>query len=827
MRYDFDRIEKKWQKIWEDRDEFKTTEDSGKPKYYALEMFPYPSGNLHMGHVRNYSIGDVVARYKRMQGFNVLHPMGWDSFGLPAENAAIKHSVAPSDWTWSNIDNMREQLKRLGFSYDWDREVATAKPDYYKFTQWMFLQLYKHGLAYKKKSYVNWCPSCQTVLANEQVVNGKCERCKSEVGKKDLEQWFFKITDYAQRLLDDIDKLEGWPDKVKSMQSNWIGRSEGAEINFKISGSDKELTVYTTRPDTIFGVSYMVIAPEHPIVEELIKGTEYEAECREFIKKVQTQSEIVRSATDTEKEGVFMGTYVVNPLTGEDVPLYLANYVFLDYGTGIVMAVPAHDQRDFEFAKKYDLPIKIVIQPEGQNMKSEDMTEAFAAEGIMENSGKFDGMNNKEALSAIIDYIEEQHIGKRTVNFRLRDWLISRQRYWGAPIPIVYCDKCGTVEISEEELPVMLPENVKFTGQGQSPLSECEDFVNTTCPKCGGPAKRETDTMDTFVCSSWYFLRYCDPHNGEEPFSKEKADYWMNVDQYIGGVEHAILHLLYARFFTKALHDFGYLDAEEPFENLLTQGMVLKDGGKMSKSVGNVVSPEEIIEKFGADTARLFILFAAPPERDLDWNDTAVEGAYRFLNRVFRAVDELNKYLIKDRKYDIDRDALNEDEKKLTFAVNASVKKVTEDCERFSFNTAISSIMEMVNALYYYKEKTPADKYNAEILTEAVENLIVLLSPFVPHIASEMWETIGKTEDLCLVAWPKYDPKALVVDQIEIVLQINGKIRDKINISPDLTPDQMKELALENEKVKELTKDKEIVKCIAVPKKLINIVVKG
>lgn len=827
MRYDFDRIEKKWQKIWEDRDEFKTTEDSGKPKYYALEMFPYPSGNLHMGHVRNYSIGDVVARYKRMQGFNVLHPMGWDSFGLPAENAAIKHSVAPSDWTWSNIDNMREQLKRLGFSYDWDREVATAKPDYYKFTQWMFLQLYKHGLAYKKKSYVNWCPSCQTVLANEQVVGGKCERCKSEVGKKDLEQWFFKITDYAQRLLDDIDKLKGWPDKVKSMQANWIGRSEGAEINFKISGSDKELTVYTTRPDTIFGVSYMVIAPEHPIVEELIKGTEYEAECREFIKKVQTQSEIVRSATDTEKEGVFTGTYVVNPLTGEDVPLYLANYVFLDYGTGIVMAVPAHDQRDFEFAKKYDLPIKIVIQPEGQNMKSEDMTEAFAAEGIMENSGKFDGMNNKEALSAIIDYIEEQHIGKRTVNFRLRDWLISRQRYWGAPIPIVYCDKCGTVEIPEEELPVMLPENVKFTGQGQSPLSECADFVNTTCPKCGGPAKRETDTMDTFVCSSWYFLRYCDPHNSEEPFSKEKADYWMNVDQYIGGVEHAILHLLYARFFTKALHDFGYLDAEEPFENLLTQGMVLKDGGKMSKSVGNVVSPEEIIEKFGADTARLFILFAAPPERDLDWNDTAVEGAYRFLNRVFRAVDELNKYLIKDRKYNIDRDALSEDEKKLTFAVNASVKKVTEDCERFSFNTAISSIMEMVNALYYYKEKTPADKYNAEILTEAVENLIVLLSPFVPHIASEMWETIGKTEDLGLVAWPKYDPKALVVDQIEIVLQINGKIRDKINISPDLTPDQMKELALENEKVKELTKDKEIVKCIAVPKKLINIVVKG
>ena len=821
MKYDFDLIEKKWQKKWADDGEFKIDEDTSKPKYYALEMFPYPSGNLHMGHVRNYSIGDVVARYKKMRGYNVLHPMGWDSFGLPAENAAIKHGTPPADWTWSNIDNMREQLKRLGFSYDWDREVATAKPEYYKFTQWMFLQLYKHGLAYKKKSYVNWCPSCKTVLANEQVVNGKCERCKSEVGKKDLEQWFFKITDYAQRLLDDIDKLGGWPDKVKSMQTNWIGRSEGAELEFKIDGSDKTLTVYTTRPDTIYGVSYMVIAPEHPIVDELITGTEYETDCREFIKRVQTQSEIVRSATDTEKEGIFTGTYMINPFSGEKIPLYLANYVFLDYGTGVVMGVPAHDKRDFEFAKKYNLPIRIVVQPEGQELKSEDLTEAFAAEGILENSGEFSGMPNDKALSAMIDYAEKQGFGKRKVNFRLRDWLISRQRYWGAPIPVVYCDKCGTVEVPESELPVRLPENVKFTGQGKSPLSECPEFVNTTCPKCGGAARRETDTMDTFVCSSWYYLRYCDPHNTEMPFDKEKADYWMNVDQYIGGVEHAILHLLYARFFTKALHDFGYLGCDEPFENLLTQGMVLKDGTKMSKSIGNVVSPEEIIQKYGADTARLFILFAAPPERDLDWNDTAVEGAYRFLNRVWRAVEDLKDYVSAENS---DFGELTSDDKKLRFAVNSSIKKVTEDCNRFSFNTAISSVMEMVNALYNYKEKQK--EYNGAVIKEEIENLILLLYPFVPHITSELWEVSGHSDPISTHSWPEYDESALVVNEVEIVVQINGKIRDKIVVSPDLSKEEMCELALNNEKIQQFIDGKQVVKTIAIPKKLINIVVK-
>ena len=805
MKYDFKAVEEKWQKKWQEENLFKINEATD------------------MGHVRNYSIGDVVARYKLMQGFNVLHPMGWDSFGLPAENAAIKNGTPPAEWTFKNIDNMREQLKRLGFSYDWDREVATAKPDYYKFTQWMFLQLYKNNLAYKKKSFVNWCPSCQTVLANEQVVNGKCERCKSEVTKKDLEQWFFKITDYAQRLLDDIDKLNGWPDKVKSMQSNWIGRSEGAEINFKIDGSSEELTVYTTRPDTLFGVSYMVIAPEHPIVEKLISGRPEEEKCREFIKKVRGLSEIARSATDTEKEGEFTGIYVINPLNGKKVPLYLANYVFVDYGTGIVMGVPAHDQRDFEFAKKYNLPIEIVIQPEGQNLKGSELTEAFAAEGIMENSGEFNGLNNKDALKKIIQYIEDKGLGKKTVNFRLRDWLISRQRYWGAPIPVVYCDKCGEVPVPEKDLPVMLPDNVKFTGQGKSPLSECDEFVNTTCPICGGHAKRESDTMDTFVCSSWYFLRYCDPHNSEMPFSKEKTDYWMNVDQYIGGVEHAILHLLYARFFTKVLYDLDFVSCDEPFENLLTQGMVLKDGSKMSKSVGNVVSPDEIVEKFGADTARLFILFAAPPERDLDWNDTAVEGAYRFINRVFRAVDELSGYMTDEK---VNQSSLSENEKKLRLALHSSIKKVTDDFERFSFNTAISSIMEAVNALYQYKESVNAEDINGALIKETLTNLVIMLAPFIPHAAQEMWEILGGSEELINVAWPKAKDEALVVSEIEIAIQINGKVRDKFCISPDMSQDEIKSEVLSSDKVKNLIGDKEIVKCIVVPKKLANIVIK-
>jgi leucyl-tRNA synthetase len=565
MHYNFSEIEKKWQKKWEENKLFSVLKDDNKEKYYVLEMFPYPSGNLHMGHVRNYSIGDVVARFKKMNGYNVLHPMGWDSFGLPAENAAIKRNIHPNEWTRSNIDNMRRQLKELGMGYDWDREVATCHPDYYKWTQWMFLQLYKNGLAYKKKSYVNWCPSCSTVLANEQVVNGACERCSSTVAKKDLEQWFFKITKYAQRLLDDIDKLKGWPDKVKTMQQNWIGRSEGVEVDFKVDGFDKSVRIYTTRPDTIFGVTYMVIAPEHSLVKELIKGTEQEKVCTEFIEKMQFLNEIDRTSTDVEKEGVFTGRYVINPLNGDKVPLYLANYVLADYGTGVVMAVPAHDQRDFEFSKKYNLPIKVVIQPEGEELNAQEMTQAYEDVGYLVNSGQFDGVKSDEAIDKIIDYIEEKSFGERKINFKLRDWLISRQRFWGAPIPIIYCDDCGIVPVPDEDLPVILPVDVKFTGVGESPLSSNEEFLKAKCPKCGKEGRREVDTMDTFVCSSWYFLRYCDPCNDKLPFDKESVDYWMPVDQYIGGVEHAILHLLYSRFFMKALYNMGYVTCDEPF----------------------------------------------------------------------------------------------------------------------------------------------------------------------------------------------------------------------------------------------------------------------
>ena len=819
MNYEFEKIEKKWQKKWDEEKSFKVSEDSSKPKYYTLEMFPYPSGNLHMGHVRNYSIGDVVARFKKMNGYNVLHPMGWDSFGLPAENAAIKNGANPKDWTLSNIDNMRDQLKSMGISYDWDRELATCKQDYYKWTQWMFLQLYNNGLAYKKKSYVNWCPSCQTVLANEQVVNGKCERCKSEVGKKDLEQWFFSITKYADRLLSDIDKLKGWPEKVKTMQANWIGKSKGAEVKFQLDGMDKTLTVYTTRPDTIYGVSFMVIAPESPIAEELISGSETEKECREFIHKMQFIKDIDRASTDAPKEGVFTGRYVINPLTGKKVPLYLANYVLMDYGTGVVMAVPAHDQRDFDFAKKYNLPIDVVISPDGSNISGDSLDAAFEAEGIMINSGEFSGLNNREALPKMIDYMAEKGIGETKVNFRLRDWLISRQRYWGAPIPVIYCEDCGAVAVKESDLPVILPEDVEFTGLGKSPLTTSESFKHAPCPKCGKMGTREMDTMDTFVCSSWYFLRYCDPHNTELPFDKDIADYWMNVDQYIGGVEHAILHLLYARFFTKALHDLGYVSCDEPFENLLTQGMVLKDGTKMSKSLGNVVSPEEIINKYGADTARLFILFAAPPERDLEWSDTAVEGSYRFLNRVFKFVSDNKDKIDLNAKCDVG--SLTSEDKALRYTLNYSIKKATDDISiRFNFNTAISCVMELVNALYAYNGN------NTALISEACKDLIIMLAPFVPHITEELWEIAGGKGSVHDQSWVSFDESALVKDETEIVVQINGKVKDKMMISTGLSDDEIKEAALANEKIAELTDGKQILKVIVVKGKLVNIVVK-
>jgi leucyl-tRNA synthetase len=834
MNYNFKKIERKWQKKWQDENAFKV-EKSQKPKYYLLEMFPYPSGNLHMGHVRNYSIGDVVARFKKMDGYNVLHPMGWDAFGLPAENAAIKNNAHPDKWTCSNIKIMQEQLKQLGLSYDWDREITTCNPDYYKWTQWMFLQMYKNGLAYKKKSSVNWCPSCTTVLANEQVVNGKCERCKAEVDKKELEQWFFKITKYAQRLLDDIDKLEGWPEKVKLMQQNWIGKSEGVEVDFMLEDMDKAIKIYTTRPDTIYGVTYMVMAPEHHMVRDLIKGMPEEKECLEFIQRIQRMNEITRTSEETEKEGVFTGRYVINPLNGDKVPLYLGNYVLAEYGTGTVMAVPAHDERDFRFAKKYGLPIKVVIQPEGQELDANNMEDAFIDIGYLVNSDKFNGIRSDEAIDKIIEYIEEKGYGERKVNFKIRDWLISRQRYWGAPIPIIYCEDCGIVPVPEEDLPVILPTDVKFTKAGESPLIKHDTFLSVECPKCGKKGRREMDTMDTFVCSSWYYLRYCDPDNSMEPFSKENTDYWMPVDQYIGGVEHAILHLLYSRFFMKVLKDLGYVSYDEPFTNLLTQGMVLKDGIKMSKSVGNTVSPEEIIDKYGADTARLFILFASPPEKDLEWSDQGVEGCYRFINRVWRIVDEYKNIFDSDSQKSIQsnknseksRGKLSKEDKELKYVLNYAVKKVSEDIrERFNFNTAISAIMELVNALYAYKDKVGDNLRNETILKEAIEKLIILLAPFIPHVTEELWESIGKEESVHNQKWPSYDPDALIKDEIEIVIQINGKVKERIMIATGLSKEETREEAMKTEKVKELIEGKDVIKVIVVPERLVNIVVK-
>lgn len=822
-KYNFTEIEKKWQDVWEKEDAFKTVEDYGKEKYYVLEMFPYPSGKLHMGHVRNYSIGDVIARFKRLKGYNVLHPMGWDSFGLPAENAAIKNDIHPAIWTDSNIAEMHRQLQGLGFSYDWDREVATCKEEYYKWMQWIFIQFYNKGLAYKKDNPVNWCPSCQTVLANEQVVDGCCERCHTPVTKKRLSQWYLKITDYADRLLKDLDKMPGWPEKVKLMQKNWIGRSTGAEVTFEIENFSKKLQIYTTRPDTLFGVTYMVLAPEHPFVPELTNGTKYEAAVKAYQEECQHKSEIERTSLTKEKTGVFTGCYGINPVNGKKIPIFISDYVMMDYGTGAIMAVPAHDQRDFEFAKKFDLDIVPVVDSQNPEIDINNLTEAFAAEGTMINSGKYTGMNNKEAIEEITKDLEADGLGKAQVNYKLRDWLISRQRYWGCPIPMVYCEECGWVPEKEENLPVKLPTDVEFTGKGDSPLKTSKTFGETTCPCCGKKAVREFDTMDTFVDSSWYFLRYCDAHNSEKPFDKKKADYWMNVDQYIGGVEHAILHLLYARFFQMVMHNLGLVDAEEPFDNLLTQGMVIKDGAKMSKSLGNIVSPEEIQAKYGADTARLFILFAAPPEKELDWSDAGVEGSYRFLNRVYRLVQEYVNEIRGDFRGSETITIQSAEDKALNFQLNATVKKVTEDAGgRFSFNTAISSIMELVNALYKYKQ----GEVNVPLMNDAIEKLILILNPFVPHITEELWNNLGHEDRVYQQNWPEFDPAALELETVEIIVQVNGKLKDKMAFEKNAEKSAIEEAALASERVQDAIAGKSVVKTIVVPNKLINFVVK-
>lgn len=815
-------IEKKWQKIWDETNAYQIKNDPTKPKYYVLEMFPYPSGNLHMGHVRNYSIGDVIARYKTMNGFNVLHPMGFDAFGMPAENAAIKHGVRPSDWTEDNMANMTRQQKEMGLSYDWDRKVATCHEDYYKWTQWLFELFYKKGLAYKKKASANWCETCHTVLANEQVIDGKCWRCDSDVVKKDLEQWFLKITDYADVLLKDLDKLKGWPNRVKIMQDNWIGRSEGAQFSFDVPEYGEKIPVYTTRPDTVFGVSYVVLAAEHPLVKKFIKGKENEQEILKFIEEVHNMNEIERTSSESEKKGMFTGVYAVNPFNGEKVPVWVTNYVLYEYGTGAVMGVPTHDERDFMFAKKYNLPMKIVIQNKDNSLTLETMENAYTDDGVLVNSGQFTGMNNRKAITAMIDWLEENKLGERHVNYRLRDWLISRQRYWGAPIPVIYCPHCGEVLVPEEDLPVKLPRDVKFETGATSPLAQSEEFVNCTCPKCGGPAKRETDTMDTFICSSWYYMRYADPHNDKMPFSKEAVDYWLPVDQYIGGIEHAILHLLYSRFFTKVLKDAGLVKFDEPFTNLLTQGMVIKDGSKMSKSKGNVVSPEEIIKKYGADTARIFILFAAPPERDLEWSDQGVEGAWRFIQRVWRIVLSYAEKVKENQP--LDKNTLTKDEKELFRILNVTIQKVTEDIgTRGTFNTAISSIMELVNAFYAFKD----GGLNTGLAREVVINLIKLLAPFAPHVTEELWQKIGQTGSVHHTTWPTFDLEATVADEIEVVVQINGKVRSKIMIASSATREAQQEKALADEKIKGLIEGKTVVKVISVPQKLVNIVVKG
>lgn len=819
-------IEAKWQKYWEENKTFKVEMNKDKPKSYVLEMFPYPSGNLHMGHVRNYSIGDVIARFRTMKGFNVLHPMGWDSFGMPAENAAIKHNIPPKKWTLENIANMTRQLKALGLSYDWDREVTTCKEDYYKWTQWFFELFYKRGLAVKKESAVNWCDTCNTVLANEQVIDGKCWRCDHEVVKKDLSQWFFKITDYADELLKDLDLLPGWPERVKTMQHNWIGRSEGLEFSFEIPALNDTVAVYTTRPDTAYGVTFMALAAEHPLIKKICENNPKADEINAFCERVRNQSEIERTSSESEKEGVFTGVYCINPFTGRKVEIWVTNYVLYDYGTGAVMGVPTGDQRDWMFADKYGIEKIVTICPIGKELKLEEMTCAYEEkEGMLVNSGEFTGMEMHKAMSAIMDKTEAEGFGKRRVNYRLRDWLISRQRYWGAPIPIIYCPHCGEVLVPEDQLPVRLPEDVSFTAGAKSPLATSEEFVHCKCPKCGADATRETDTMDTFLCSSWYYLRYTDAHNDKLPFDKELNNYWGPVDQYIGGIEHAILHLLYSRFFVKVLRDAGLVDYDEPFSNLLTQGMVIKDGAKMSKSLGNVVSPEEILSKYGADTARLFILFAAPPERELEWSDQGVEGSFRFLNRIWRIVQAFEAVLAQ-KVTEYDHSNLNEADKDLRRVLHSSIKKVTNDIEtRFNFNTAISTMMELVNALYAYKEA--AKEPNAGLIYEAISDLIKMMSPFVPHITEELWRgAIDANSSVHEQSWPECDEEALKVDNVEIVLQVNGKVRGRLTVPAEATKEELEKIAMADANVQAHIGDATVRKVICVPGRLVNIVAK-
>lgn len=843
-------IEPRWQKVWAEEKLYEVTEDTSKPKRYVLEMFPYPSGDIHMGHVSNYTYGDVVARYWRMQGYEVLHPMGWDAFGLPAENAAIKHHSHPAKWTYANIDTQKASFKRMGFSFDWNRTVVACDPDYYRWGQWIFLKFWERGLVERRNSPVNWCPDCATVLANEQVIEGRCWRCDSEVEKRDLTQWYYKITDYAQELLDDLDQLEGWPDRVKQQQANWIGRSEGAQVDFALcdlegNPTDETITVFTTRADTLFGCSFFVLAPEYAGLEALVAGTEYEKPVMEFAEAAKKVSALERAQGDRDKHGIFTGRYVVNPVNGEKVPIWVADYVVADYGTGAVMAVPCGDQRDFEFARKYDLPIIPIILSEddplypklkdeqGRVVTEVDWPEAYAAEGILVQSGPYTGMvggKHSPAEEAIVAELERTGKGKRSVEFRLRDWLISRQRYWGNPIPAVHCEHCGVVPVPEDQLPVLLPEDIGLAA-GET-LATHESFINTTCPKCGAPAKRETDTMDTFTCSSWYYMRYTDPHNSELPFDPAKANYWMPVDQYIGGIEHAILHLLYSRFFTKVLRDAGMLDFDEPFTNLLCQGMVLDENGEvMSKSKGNVVSPEEMIAVYGADAVRAAVLFMGPPDKEKLWNEDGLAGMYKFLNRLWRQVYDLVGAAGEDTLYQA---AGKKSAKELAEELNRErhrlVGKVVEDVERNNFNTAIAAIMELSNAVGNYLRAASAEEraQDAELAAfdrELADVLVELMAPFTPHWSEELWHTpLGHDTSVHEQPWPEFDLALAAADEVELAVQINGKVKTRITVAADAAEEAIRETALEA--VSKATEGKNVVKVIVIPDRLVNIVVK-
>ncbi len=814
-RYDPRTIEPKWQRYWEEQRLYYVSERADRPKFYALVMFPYPSGDLHMGHMRNYTIGDLIARFKTMQGYNVLNPMGWDAFGLPAENAAVQRGIHPREWTLRNIARMKEQIIKMGMVYDWDREVTSCLPDYYRWTQWLFLKFYERGLAYRKVAPVNWCPSCNTVLANEQVIDGRCWRCGTEVTKREFEQWFFRITAYAEQLLQDLGLLDAWPERVKVMQRNWIGKSEGAEIDFPVAGRNETVRVFTTRPDTVYGATFMVLAPEHPLVTELT-DEQRRHEVAQYVERARRETEIERLSAEKEKTGVFIGAYCVNPFTGQQIPIYIADYVLMGYGTGAIMAVPAHDERDYEFALKFGLPVVEVIQaPPEAGVRPGS---CYTGPGTTVNSGPFTGMFSEEGKQAIIRYMEERGIGRRAISYRLRDWLISRQRYWGCPIPIIYCPNCGTVPVPEDQLPVLLPENVEFRPTGESPLASVPEFVNVDCPKCGAPSRRETDTMDTFVDSSWYFLRYCDPHNDRAAFDPERVNYWMPVDQYTGGVEHAILHLMYSRFFTKVLHDMGLVKVREPFAALFTQGMVLKDGVVMSKSKGNVVAVDEIVGTHGADTARMYILFMAPPELDAEWTAQGADGILRFLGRVWRLVGDN----VKVGNVLPPVAELSEADRDLLRTVHKTIRRVTNDIERFHFNTAVSAMMELVNAMAYHKERigvTPA-------FHEAGRKLLLLMAPFAPHITEELWVTCGGTPSIHQQPWPQWDPELAAEVQVEIAVQVNGRVRDRIVVPADIDEAAVRELVMASEKVRTYLDGKKIERFIYIPGRLVNLVVR-